>query len=133
MAGFGYCSGATLASLAELLERLEDEFGRVDALAAVVDKAELVRDLGRERGLPVVIVGNEWLAGVETLTRSAYSERARNTGSVAEAVALLAASSLYHQGRGEVTADLQDVRLLGPRQISGDGRATGATAEGVHP
>jgi len=117
VAGFGYCAGACLASMEELLNRLEQSFGAVDGLAAVSDKSELVQALGRKRGLPVMIIDNEALSGVDTLTASPYSMRARQTGSVAEAVALLAA----HDG----------ACLMGPRQISTDRKATCALAQGV--
>ena len=126
VAGFGCCTGATLASLRDVLEHLEGQFGAVDALAAVSDKAVLVRDLGSERGLPVQIIANEQLPVAETLTQSSYSEQARSTGSVAEAVALLAA-----QNRNEQRP--RQARLLGARQISSDRNATCAMAEGVDP
>ncbi len=54
------------------------------------------------------------LTSVATLTDSRHSRQSRGTGSVAEAVALLAA------GPG--------ARLLGPRLISTDRRATTAVA-----
>ncbi len=130
VAGFGYCTGATVNSLNALLQRVEADFGPVDALAAVVGKTDLVNDLGVDRGLPVKVIPNEMLSRAKTLTRSFYSERAKNTGSVAEAVALLAADGSgpqpSHRKRGKPVAG-----LLGPRQISNDRKATCAVAEGV--
>ncbi|MFL1467114.1 cobalamin biosynthesis protein [Marinobacter sp. DUT-3] len=117
VAGFGHRRGAQLSSLAEVLERLIQHYGQVDRLVALADKAELVQLLGAERGLPVVLIEGDVCVGVETLTRSRHSQHAKNTGSVAEALALLGAG--------------QDSRLLGPRQISADRMATGAIAEHI--
>ena len=114
VAGFGHRRAASLSSLADTLEQLIQSYGPVDRLAALPDKAELVLRLGAERGLPVVLIGNDDCRKVETLTHSSHSQQARQTGSVAEALALLGA------GPG--------ARLLGPRQISRDRMATGAIA-----
>lgn len=114
VAGFGYRRETPLSSLVEVLERMIHSYGPVDRLAALADKAELVQLLGAERGLPVVLIENDACGEVETLTQSPHSQQARNTGSVAEALALLGA------GQGS--------RLLGSRQISEDRMATGAIA-----
>ncbi|MGY6566593.1 MAG: cobalamin biosynthesis protein [Halomonadaceae bacterium] len=119
--GFGFRRAAPLASLADLLAQLEARYGPVDRLAAAASKQALVealvQALGRERGMAVIAVDDEMLPSVATLTYSRHSLEARGTGSVAEAVALLAA------GPG--------AELLAPRLISADRMATAAVARGA--
>ncbi|WP_010629259.1 cobalamin biosynthesis protein [Halomonas sp. KM-1] len=115
--GFGFRRAAPLASLADLLAQLEARYGPVDRLAAAASKRALVEALGRERGMAVIAVADEALPSAVTLTHSRHSLEARGTGSVAEAVALLAA------GPG--------AELLGPRLISADRMATAAVARGA--
>ncbi|MDN3555489.1 cobalamin biosynthesis protein [Halomonas maura] len=117
IAGFGFRRSATLASLAEALERLEARHGPVDRLAAAESMRPRVEALGEARGLATLGVPDAALPSAETLTRSRHSRQARGTGSVAEAVALLAA------GPGAA--------LLGPRLTSMDRRATAAMASAV--
>ncbi|MFG6137652.1 cobalamin biosynthesis protein [Halomonas sp. B23F22_10] len=114
IAGFGFRRSATLASLTEALERLEACHGPADRLAAADSMRPTVQALGEARGLETLAVPDETLASAETLTHSPRSRRARGTGSVAEAVAILAAGP-----SGE---------LLGPRRVSADRRATAAMA-----
>ncbi|PAU76462.1 cobalamin biosynthesis protein [Halomonas salipaludis] len=114
VAGFGFRRGAQLASLIDALERIEAEYGAVDRLAAAQSMLPLVQALGRARGMAVVAVDDAALTQAATLTHSQQSLQARGTGSVAEAVALLAA------GPGAA--------LLGPRLISTDRMATVAVA-----
>ncbi|PXY00511.1 cobalamin biosynthesis protein [Halomonas sp. LBP4] len=114
VAGFGFRRGALLASLIDALDRLHEHYGAVDRLAATQTMWPLVEALGQARGLAVIAVADAALPTATTLTRSRYSWRARGTGSVAEAVALLAA------GPGAA--------LLGPRLISNDRLATAAVA-----
>lgn len=114
VAGFGFRQQATLASLEQALDQLIAEYGPVDQLAAAHSRLTLVQKLGQARKLPVVSVADADLASVTTLTHSAYSLRAKGTGSVAEAVALLAAGS--------------GARLAGPRTVSDDRKATAAVA-----
>lgn len=114
VAGFGFRRGASLASLESALEQLQRRYGLVDRLAAAESMVALVEALGRERGMAVIAVADAALPQAATLTRSEQSLQARGTGSVAEAVALLAA------GPGAT--------LLGPRLISADRLATAAMA-----
>ncbi|QFT85772.1 hypothetical protein FIU88_12385 [Halomonas sp. THAF12] len=114
IAGFGFRRSATLASLTEALERLESRHGPADRLAAADSMRPIVQALGEARGLETLAVPDEALASAETLTHSPRSRRVRGTGSVAEAVAILAA------GPGAT--------LLGPRLVSADRRATAAMA-----
>ncbi len=114
VAGFGFRCGAQLASLIDALERIEAEYGAVDRLAASQSMLPLVQALGCARGMAVASVEDAALPTAATLTHSQHSVQARGTGSVAEAVALLAA------GPGAA--------LLGPRLISADRMATVAVA-----
>ncbi|WP_148252296.1 cobalamin biosynthesis protein [Aidingimonas lacisalsi] len=117
VAGFGLRRGARLESLNEALEQLESRYGGVDRLAATRTLWPLVQALGRVRGIGVISVADADLPSAATLTRSRHSLQARGTGSVAEAVALLAA------GPGAT--------LLGTRLVSMDRMATAAVARGV--
>ena len=117
VAGFGFRSEAPLTSLAQALDQLIEQYGAIDQLAAAHSMLPLVQQLGRLRSLEVVAVADTELSTVATLTHSTQSLQARGTGSVAEAVALLAA------GPGAT--------LLGPRILSADRQATAALAEGA--
>lgn len=114
VAGFGFRQQATLESLEQALDQLITEYGSIDQLAAAQSMLPLVEALGNARNIPVVGVADADLASVTTLTHSAYSLREKGTGSMAEAVALLAAGS--------------GARLLGPRTVSDDRKATAAVA-----
>ncbi|WP_085919581.1 cobalamin biosynthesis protein [Halomonas sp. CSM-2] len=122
VAGFGFRREATLASLGQALDQLAEQYGAIyqcgagaiDKLAAARSMLPLVEELGRLRNIEVITVADAELPTVTTLTHSAQSLQARGTGSVAEAVALLAA------GPGAT--------LLGPRIISADRQATAALA-----
>lgn len=116
IAGFGFRSEATFESLAQALDQLIDQCGAVDKLAAARSMLPLVEELGRLRHIEVIAVADAELPTVTTLTHSAQSLQARGTGSVAEAVALLAGGP--------------NARLVGPRIISADRKATAALAEG---
>nr|WP_300307866.1 cobalamin biosynthesis protein [Halomonas sp.] len=117
VAGFGFRQRALLTSLGEVLDRLEAQFGAVDRLAVAHSMCSLVQQLGHERGIEVLKVSDAVLPTITTVTRSTHSLKARGTGSVAEAVALVAA------GCGG--------QLLGSRLISVDRMATAAVARGV--
>ncbi|WP_172118249.1 cobalamin biosynthesis protein [Halomonas hibernica] len=112
--GFGFRQQATLESLEQALDQLIAEYGPVDQLAAARSMLPLVEALGSARNTPVMGVADAALESVTTLTHSAYSLREKGTGSVAEAVALLAAGS--------------GAQLLGPRTVSNDRKATAAVA-----
>ncbi|MCD6006115.1 cobalamin biosynthesis protein [Halomonas sp. IOP_6] len=122
VAGFGFRSEATLESLIQALDQLIDQYGAaykyglINRLAAARSMLPLVEELGRLRNIEVIAVADAELSTVTTLTHSTHSLQARGTGSVAEAVALLAA------GPGAT--------LLGPRIISADRQATAALALG---
>ncbi|MEA2119264.1 cobalamin biosynthesis protein [Halovibrio sp. HP20-50] len=114
IAGFGFRSEATIESLAQALDQLTEQYGAIDKLAAAHSMLPLVEELCRLRHIEVISVADVGLPTAITLTHSAQSLLARGTGSVAEAVALLAAG--------------QNARLVGPRIISADRQATAALA-----
>jgi len=116
VAGFGFRAGTRTDSLRDALARAG---GTPDALATAADKAPALGGLSDALGLPVIAVRPADLTAQRTTTTSAASTTARGTGSVAEAAALAAA------GPG--------ARLLAPRAISTDRRATCALAEGPDP
>jgi cobalt-precorrin 5A hydrolase len=114
VAGFGFRSAATVASLQDAL-RLAG--GAADRLATAPDKAAtpVFRAFAEAMQLPVLAVARERLADRPTVTQSARVAERFGAGSLAEAAALAGA------GPG--------ARLLGPRVVSGDGLATAAIAE----
>ena len=113
VAGFGFRTSASAASLLDAFEQAAGATAPTH-LSAPGDKidAPCLRDAAASLCLPVVAV--EDFAQVETVTQSAKILAERGVGSVAEAVALVAA------GEG--------ARLLAPRTISADRLATCAVA-----
>ncbi len=117
--GIGCRRGATEAALRDAAERaLSCAPGPLDRLATLKERAETesILAFAADRGLKVVALDEAALRGCQTTTHSARIESRFGTGSVAEAAALVAA------GTG--------ARLCCARQISTDGTATAAIAEG---
>ncbi|MEX0306624.1 MAG: cobalamin biosynthesis protein [Ruegeria sp.] len=117
VAGLGFSSSATVASLRAVFDRAS-EGQNVDALATAAEKdghAALI-ELADATSLPLHLISADDLAGQRTLTCSPRSRATYGTGSVAEASALAAA------GHG--------ARLISPRHISDDRLATCAVAIG---
>lgn len=115
VAGFGFRSGATTASLRAALTAANA--GRpITHLATLEDKASGLTELARELALPLIAIAPERIIGLSTPTRSLPSTAARGTGSVAEACALVAIGDM--------------ARLLTTRCISPDHMATCAIAQG---
>lgn len=119
VAGLGFRRGAGERSLRAALALAQRGHPPITALATAADKAPALASLAAALALPVIAVPAAALETAATLTRSAVSLAARQTGSVAEAAALAAA------GAG--------ARLLGPRHVSPDRRATCALAQGHLP
>lgn len=117
VAGLGFRSDATLASLREALLAAGGPAG-LAAVATVGDKAdaEVLKQLARECGVPIRAVSADMLAGIATSTQSKLIAEKFGTGSVAEAVALAAAGPR--------------ARLIATRVVSRDRTATAAIAEG---
>ncbi|MEB8386689.1 cobalamin biosynthesis protein [Rhodobacteraceae bacterium KMM 6894] len=115
VAGFGFRSGADVASLRSALELHAISPDRLATAAAKAEDAPFVA-LAQMLGLPVDAVPDDQLAVQPVLTQSAASQDRYNTGSVAEAAALAVA------GPG--------ARLLSARVISPDRLATCAIAIG---
>lgn len=126
VAGFGFRSGATPASLRDALARATAALQpavpvqSIALLATAQDKADAacLRALADELGLPVCAVEVARMNATTTLTDHATVRVLRGSGSTAEAAALAAA--LMHGGPG--------VALLHPRVVSTDRLATCAVA-----
>ncbi|WP_296744869.1 cobalamin biosynthesis protein [Mesorhizobium sp.] len=117
VAGLGFRHKATLASLRDALIAAGDHHD-IAAVATVDDRAgeTAIGLLARELKVPIKAVAPDRLAGVSTLTQSAFVKARYGTGSVAEASALVAAG--------------RNARLIATRAVSRDGKATAAIAEG---
>lgn len=113
VAGFGFSTRASLASLQDALTVAQAGQPPVTALATLADKAGALARLGEVLNVPVIAVAGPL---PETPTQSPASREARGTGSVAEACALAAA------GAGAY--------LRTTRAISADRLATCAIAQG---
>ncbi len=111
VAGFGMRAGAGLDSLRRALELAAG--GPISGLATIAERADALRPLADEMGLPLRIVP---VGGIVTPTQSMRVQARFATGSVAEASALVGA------GRG--------ARLIIKRVATADGMATCAIAEG---
>jgi len=120
VAGLGFRQGVGVAALREALAAAGGHHD-LAALATISDKAATgaLVSLAGELGLPIKSVSADILAGVETATRSERIAASFGTGSLAEAVALVAAG--------------RDARLVGQRAVSQDRTATAAIAEGDGP
>ena len=120
VAGFGFRGAVTEASFADALRKTAAE-NRIDRLATAQDKvrAAALEAFAKHLSVPVVGIAATELEMQQTLTQSAFSMAARNTGSVAEAAALAAAGS--------------GAKLIVARVISADGLVTCALAEGEGP
>lgn len=126
VAGFGFRSSATLASLRDALAQAlataqpATPAHAITLLAAAQDRADAtcLRTLATELGLPLYAVAPAQVANTPTLTNSAAVRALRGTGSTAEAAAL--AIALMYSGPG--------AKLLHPRSVSTDHQATCAIA-----
>jgi cobalt-precorrin 5A hydrolase len=117
VAGFGFRTGATTASLRAALEEA-DGGQTVTHLATLADKTDGVRELAAQLGLPLIAITPAQIVGLPTPTYSLAAYKARGSGSVAEACALIAAGGSL-------------ARLLCRRSISLDRMATCAIAQGA--
>ena len=117
--GFGFRSGADMASLQDALRQvLELTGGGFDAIVteSAKSRAPAFRDLAQALRVPGLGITAEDLAQMITPTQSERVIDQFGTGSLAEASALAAAGP--------------EARLLTHRVVSGDGMATAALAEG---
>ena len=115
VAGFGFRRGAEVESLIAALKAAGGTEG-LTRIATVTEKAdtEVFRALADHLALPIEAVAAEALPWVAVETQSEKSEAMFGTGSLSEAVALVAAGP--------------KARLLAPRTISPDRMATCAIA-----
>ena len=120
VAGLGFRQGVKVAALREVLDAAGGHHG-LAALATVSDKAATAAlvSLAGELGLPIRTVAADKLEGIETTTRSERIAATFGVGSVAEAVALVAAG--------------RNARIVSSRVVSQDRTATAAIAEGDGP
>ena len=120
VAGLGFRQGVKVTSLREALDAAGGHHG-LTALATVGDKADTgaLVALASELGLPIKMIPADVLRGIETATRSDMIAAKFGVGSVAEAVALIAAG--------------RNARLVAVRVVSRDRTATAAIAEGEGP
>lgn len=120
VAGFGFRASASVDSLRSAYE-IAAKGHVVSALATAEDKAQAacLQALAGVLALPVIPVPAALIKSAQTLSHSPRAQRLRGTGSVAEAAATVGA------GTG--------ARLVSPRHISQDRKATCAIAVGVEP
>jgi cobalt-precorrin 5A hydrolase len=120
VAGIGFRQGVGIAALREALDAAGGHHG-LTALATISDKAATgaLVSLAGELGLPIRTVPADRVGGVETVTRSERIAASFGVGSLAEAVALVAAG--------------RNARLVSSRVVSQDRTATAAIAEGDGP
>ena len=123
VAGIGFRASATLADLRQALDLLQVQ---PDALASLQAKtaADPLKTLATERGLPLIALAEEDIAGEQTLTCSPRIKARFATGSLAEAAALVGARQAQ-PGAG--------ARLIAPRIVTANGLATAALAERLDP
>lgn len=117
VAGIGFRSNATCASLHSALARAVGEGAPVQAIATETGKSEtrVFRDFAAALSLPVYAIARHTLAQMITPTHSARVSAQFGTGSLAEAAALAAAGP--------------DATLVAARVVSGDNMATAAIAD----
>lgn len=116
VAGFGCRTDAQESALRVAFDALP-KGPPVTALATLTHKEALLAPLARALDLPLILIDPSQVEGVPTPTISPASLAAYRTGSVAEAVALIAA------GPGAT--------LLSRRIIARQGHATCALAQGA--
>ncbi len=123
VAGIGFRASATLADLRQALDLLQ---AQPDALASLKSKAEAepLKTLATERGLPLIALAEDDIAGEQTLTCSPRIKARFATGSLAEAAALVGARQTRPGARA---------RLIAPRIVTANGLATAALAERLDP
>jgi len=117
--GIGFRAAADLASLQDAMRLALDGAGspKIDALVteAAKSREKVFRELAQLLGLPGLGITQTDLQEMITPTQSQRIQDRFGTGSLAEAAALVAAGP--------------NARLVAPRVVSGDGRATAAIAE----
>jgi cobalt-precorrin 5A hydrolase len=120
VAGFGFKRDVTLASMREALIAAGGPEG-LAAVATVTEKADeaALKLLAQECNVLITAIPADALAGIATSTQSEFIKEKFGTGSVAEAVALMAAGP-----RG---------RLISMRVVSKDRTATAAIAATAGP
>ena len=120
VSGFGFRSNATVDSFRSAFENTisKHKFSKPKVLAVPEDKVnhKSLIFFAREIGCEILAINPIDFESVQTETNSSMSEHFRNTGSVSEACALVAAGS--------------EAELIVFRVISADRRATCSIAKG---
>ncbi len=122
VAGFGFRTSATVSSLADAYAKARGGAQlSASVFATAADKATtpVFQRFATDQQAAVTPVAADDLTAQPTITQSEPAKTVRGTGSVAEAAALAAAGP--------------KARLLAPRAVSDDGKATCALAEGSKP
>lgn len=117
VAGIGFRSAATTASLRDALERAIGDGPPVQAIATESGKAcaAVFRDFAAALSIPALEISTSDLARMVTPTQSQRVQNSFGTGSLAEAAALAAAGP--------------KARLVAARVVSHDNMATAAIAD----
>ena len=119
VSGFGFRSNATVDSFRSAFEntRSKHKFSKPLVVAVPQDKVNhnSLIFFARGIGCKILAINPSDIESMQTVTNSAMSERFRNTGSVSEACALVAAGS--------------EAELIVFREISADRRATCSIAK----
>ena len=118
VAGIGCSSRATAPEIRALLAQLAAGQG-LDALVCLQARAAALGPVAQGLGLPLVALAPEAIRGVTTPSQSPRIAACFGTGSVAEACALRAAG--------------RKARIIAARQVSPQGQATCALAQGEGP
>ena len=116
VAGFGCRDNVSADALHAALDLVTRNQPSPMAIATLTHKASLLAPIALSMNLPLLLIDPSAIDGVPTLTCSPASLAAYRTGSVAEAVAIIAA------GAG--------ARLVLSRVVSPSGGATCALAQG---
>ena len=119
-AGFGFRTSATFESFKSAFEKTisADELLKLAVIAVPQDKVnhKSLIFFAREIGCEILAIDPSDIESIQTETKSVMSEHFRNTGSISEACALVAAGS--------------EAELIVFREISADRRATCSIAKG---
>ena len=120
VSGFGFRSNATVDSFRSAFENTisKNQFSKPLVVAVPLDKVnhKSLIFFAREIGCEILAIDPSDIESIQTETKSVMSEHFRNTGSISEACALVAAGS--------------EAELIVFREISADRRATCSIAKG---
>ncbi|OIQ31318.1 MAG: hypothetical protein BM562_08430 [Alphaproteobacteria bacterium MedPE-SWcel] len=119
IAGIGFSSRVSADSLTEALAAVAPPPAAIAVLRTKAGLAQF-QEFAQTAALPLISVEDSAISGVSTPSFSPRIQARFNTGSVAEALALVAAR---HHGA--------DAQLIHTRRVTSDGHATLAVAETI--